>query len=80
MIRGAIEQQDRKTLQRAAHTLKGSTRYFGATQVSEMALQLESMGARGHLAPRARCARRRRTGDGQVDAHSGRLHAWTRDY
>ncbi|MHB8971117.1 MAG: response regulator [Pirellulaceae bacterium] len=49
MIRGAIEQQDRKTLQRAAHTLKGSTRYFGATQVSEMALQLESMGARGHL-------------------------------
>ncbi len=49
MIRGSIEQQDPKTLQRAAHTLKGSTRYFGATQVSEMALQLESMGARGHL-------------------------------
>jgi two-component system, sensor histidine kinase and response regulator len=49
MIRGSIEQQDPKTLQRAAHTLKGSTRYFGATQVSEMALQLESMGARGQL-------------------------------
>ena len=43
-IRTAIERQDAKTLQRAAHTLKGSTRYFGATQVSEIALQLESMG------------------------------------
>jgi two-component system, sensor histidine kinase and response regulator len=48
-IRTAIEQSDGRTLQRAAHTLKGSTRYFGATQVSEMALQLETMGARGHL-------------------------------
>jgi HPt (histidine-containing phosphotransfer) domain-containing protein len=49
-IRGAIEQSDGRTLQRAAHTLKGSTRYFGANQVSEIALQLEAMGARGHLA------------------------------
>jgi HPt (histidine-containing phosphotransfer) domain-containing protein len=48
-IRSAIEQQDGKTLQRAAHTLKGSTRYFGAMRVSEMALQLESMGARATL-------------------------------
>ncbi len=50
VIRSAIEQLDSKTLQRAAHTLKGSTRYFGASQVSEMALRLESMGARSQLA------------------------------
>ncbi|MHB0960858.1 MAG: response regulator [Pirellulaceae bacterium] len=49
MMRGAIEQQDRKTLQRAAHSLKGSTGYFGATQVSEKALQLETMGLDGQL-------------------------------
>jgi HPt (histidine-containing phosphotransfer) domain-containing protein len=50
VIRTAIEQLDSKTLQRAAHTLKGSTRYFGASQVSEMALRLEAMGARSQLA------------------------------
>ncbi len=49
MIRGAIEQQDAKTLQRVAHTLKGSTGYFGATQASEMALQLEAMGKKTEL-------------------------------
>jgi len=49
-IRGAIEQSDGRTLQRAAHTLKGSTRYFGAAQAAEIALQLERMGARGQLA------------------------------
>ena len=49
-IRSAIEQPDSRTLQRAAHTLKGSTRYFGANQVSELALQLETMGASSSLA------------------------------
>jgi CheY-like chemotaxis protein len=49
-MRSAIDQRDGKTLQRAAHTLKGSTRYFGATRVSELALQLETMGARANLA------------------------------
>lgn len=48
-IRGAIEKQDAKTLQRAAHTLKGATRYFGAAHASEMALQLETMGKKGEL-------------------------------
>ena len=48
-IRGAIEKQDARTLQRAAHTLKGSTGYFGATQASEMALQLEAMGRKSKL-------------------------------
>ena len=46
-MRTAIERQDAKTLQRVAHTLKGSTRYFGAARVSEMALRLETMGERG---------------------------------
>jgi len=49
-IRAAIEQPDGRTLQRAAHTLKGSTRYFGANQVSELALRLETMGASSSLA------------------------------
>jgi two-component system, sensor histidine kinase and response regulator len=46
-LRTAIERQDAKTLQRVAHTLKGSTRYFGAARVSELALRLETMGERG---------------------------------
>ncbi len=50
MIRESIEKQDSQTLQRAAHTLKGSTGYFGATRASEMALQLEAMGKKSELA------------------------------
>jgi PAS domain S-box-containing protein len=48
-IRGAIEKRDAQRLQRAAHTLKGSTGYFGAARASEMALQLEAMGKRSEL-------------------------------
>ncbi len=48
-IRQAIDKRDAKTLQRAAHTLKGSTRYFGAAHASEMALQLETMGKKSEL-------------------------------
>lgn len=48
-LRTAIEQQDARTLQRAAHTLKGSTGYFGAARASEMAHQLETMGQRREL-------------------------------
>jgi HPt (histidine-containing phosphotransfer) domain-containing protein len=49
-MRRAIEKQDGRTLQRAAHTLKGSTGYFGATHASEMALQLETMGKKSDMA------------------------------
>lgn len=44
MIRQAIDQDDSKLLQRAAHTLKSSTGYFGAARASETALRLEKMG------------------------------------
>jgi CheY-like chemotaxis protein len=49
-IRQSIERQDAVALQRAAHTLKGSTGYFGAARASEMALQLETMGKKSELA------------------------------
>ena len=48
-IREAIDRQDARTLQRAAHTLKGSTAYFGATHASEIVLQLETMGKNSEL-------------------------------
>jgi two-component system sensor histidine kinase/response regulator len=44
-IRLAIDQGDAATLRRAAHTLKGSLRLFGATSPGEYAFQLEMMGA-----------------------------------
>ncbi len=48
-IRQAIAQEDAATLERAAHTLKGSLRFFGAQAVSELALQLERAGRNGDL-------------------------------
>ena len=49
-IRSAILQGDRATLQRAAHTIKGSMRYFGAKEAFERAFELESRGRDGELA------------------------------
>ena len=49
-IRSAILQGDRATLQRAAHTIKGSMRYFGAKEAFERAFELESRGRDGQLA------------------------------
>src|SRR5437867_1983564 len=43
-IRTAISQEDSHTLQRAAHTLKGSAALFCAEAVIEAAWKLESMG------------------------------------
>jgi two-component system, sensor histidine kinase and response regulator len=42
-IRGAVTGEDPQTLRRAAHTLKGSVRYFGACRVTELAARLESL-------------------------------------
>ena len=46
----AIESQDAASLERAAHTLKGSLRFFGAQAAGEIAWQLETIGKNGDLA------------------------------
>jgi PAS domain S-box-containing protein len=48
-IRRAAAAGDCRALRLAAHTLKGSIRYFGAQAVLEPALRLEVMGQNGHL-------------------------------
>jgi CheY-like chemotaxis protein len=48
-IRRAAEAGDPQALRLAAHTLKGSVRYFGAQCVLEPALRLEVMGQDNHL-------------------------------
>ena len=49
-IREALANGDHARLRFAAHTLKGSVRYFGADQVCEHAAKLEDMGRKGELA------------------------------
>jgi PAS domain S-box-containing protein len=48
-IGGAVKRQDAATLQRVAHTLKGTASGFGAAQVSELAQRLEDMGRNANL-------------------------------
>ncbi|MEX2175832.1 MAG: response regulator [Pirellulaceae bacterium] len=48
-IRKAIDQADYELLNRAAHTIKGSMRYFSAHRVYERALALEQLGAQQKL-------------------------------
>ena len=48
-IRQAVDAGDGKALHLAAHTLKGSVRYFGANPAFEHAYQLECMGKAGDL-------------------------------
>lgn len=43
-IRRAIDSQDYELLSRAAHTIKGSMRYFAAERVFERAFALEQLG------------------------------------
>ena len=50
-IRGAVASGDAHTLERAAHTLKGSIANFGAEAAREAALRLESLGRTGNLSP-----------------------------
>ncbi len=49
-IRDAVASGDPTALRLAAHTLKGSVQYFGATGVFELARQLECLGQQGNLA------------------------------
>ncbi|MCA9100292.1 MAG: response regulator, partial [Planctomycetales bacterium] len=46
-VRQAIDLDDTKTLQRAAHTLKTSFGHFGAIAAAELARELESLGSEG---------------------------------
>lgn len=48
-IRGAIERGDAKALHVAAHSLKGSSSYLGASKLSALAKELENMGRAGSL-------------------------------
>jgi signal transduction histidine kinase/CheY-like chemotaxis protein/HPt (histidine-containing phosphotransfer) domain-containing protein len=48
-IRAAIDAGDATQLRLAAHTLKGSLRYFGETPASAVAWRLEQMGSERHL-------------------------------
>jgi HPt (histidine-containing phosphotransfer) domain-containing protein len=47
--RTALARNDASTLHRAAHTIKGSLGYFGATPAVEAAWQLETLAATGNL-------------------------------
>jgi HPt (histidine-containing phosphotransfer) domain-containing protein len=50
-IRTAISAGDTRSLERAAHTLKGSVANFGAEPAREAAFLLEMLGRSGDLAP-----------------------------
>jgi CheY-like chemotaxis protein len=42
-----VHKEDCKAVHRAAHTLKGMVTFFGFSEITELALQLEQMGSRG---------------------------------
>ena len=42
-VRGAVTGGDPQALRRAAHTIKGSVRYFGANRMTELAARLEGL-------------------------------------
>jgi HPt (histidine-containing phosphotransfer) domain-containing protein len=48
-IHDAIQTSDCALLQRAAHTIKGSMRYFGAQKIFDLAFELETLGRQGSL-------------------------------
>jgi HPt (histidine-containing phosphotransfer) domain-containing protein len=48
-IRDALAKQDRRLLERSAHTLKGSLATFGADAATQAALELELSARRGDL-------------------------------
>jgi PAS domain S-box-containing protein len=48
-VRGAVTGGDPQSLRRAAHTIKGSVRYFGANRMTELAARLESLAEKENL-------------------------------
>jgi HPt (histidine-containing phosphotransfer) domain-containing protein len=53
-LKGAVEEGDAQTIERTAHTLKGSSGNMGAHRMARVCAQLEEVGASGDLkrAPR----------------------------
>jgi HPt (histidine-containing phosphotransfer) domain-containing protein len=45
----AIKRTDAALLRRAAHTVKGAVRYFGAQQAFDLAMRLETLASGGDL-------------------------------
>ncbi len=48
-MRTAVEQNDADSLERAAHTLRGVVRIFGAPRVCDLAMEIETMAAEGRV-------------------------------
>ena len=48
-IEGAVARSDAALLRRAAHTIKGGLRLFGAETAYELACQIEVFGRAGHI-------------------------------
>jgi HPt (histidine-containing phosphotransfer) domain-containing protein len=48
-VRGAVTGNDPKALRRAAHTIRGSVRYFGANRMTELAARMESLAEKENL-------------------------------
>ncbi len=46
-LTSGVEKNDCKAVHRAGHTLKGMVNFFGVSEISELAFQLEKMGANG---------------------------------
>lgn len=55
-IKQAVASNNAQVLERAAHTLKGSLRYFGANQASDLARELEKMGREKDMTRAAGCS------------------------
>ncbi len=49
-IAAGLERGDARAVERAAHSLKGSVRFFGAAAAADEALRLEKMGRAGDVA------------------------------
>ncbi len=49
LIEDAIQQCDFETLEQAAHSIKGSSAQFGATQLNTVAIEIESLAKKGNM-------------------------------
>ena len=74
-IRQAVEKQDAKALEKAAHALKGSVGYFGLKEVVETALKLERIGRSEELEGAAAALRRLEEELGRLTPELAKLQA-----